>query len=342
LPRGAAYAAQVRVGDRDRPLGRGGLRVGPHAFGSAPIGNLRRAVEEREWSGAVPAAWEAGVRYFDTAPHYGLGLAERRLAEALDGRPRHELVVSTKVGRVLTPRANPDGRQDDEGFAVPADLRRVRDYSREGVRRSLESSLERLQLDRVDILFVHDPDDHEQPALDGAFPALEELRSHGAITSYGAGMNQSAMLARFVERTELDVVMVAGRYTLLDQSALDDLLPAALARHVSVVAAGVFNSGILATERPPSTATYDYQQAPPEILERAARIAAVCARHAVPLPTAAAQFPLAHAAVATVCLGARSAAQVERNAALFEAEIPSAMWDELKADGLLRADAPTP
>jgi D-threo-aldose 1-dehydrogenase len=332
----------VRVGDRDRPLGRGGLRVGPHSFGSAPIANLGRPVEHREWAGAVPAAWEAGVRYFDTAPHYGLGLAERRLAEALDGRPRQELVVSTKVGRLLTPRANPEGRQDDEGFAVPADLRRVRDYSREGVRRSLESSLERLGIDRVDILFVHDPDDHEQPALDGAFPALEELRSQRVITSYGAGMNQSAMLARFAERTELDVVMLAGRYTLLDQSALDDLLPAALARDVSVVAAGVFNSGILATDRPPPTATYDYRPAPPQIRERATKIAAVCERHGVPLPAAAAQFPLGHPAVATVCLGARSAAQVERNAALFAAEIPSSVWDGLKGEGLLRADAPTP
>jgi D-threo-aldose 1-dehydrogenase len=332
----------VRIGDRDRPLGRGGLRVGPHAFGSAPIANLGRPVEDDEWTGAVPAAWEAGVRYFDTAPHYGLGLAERRLAEALDRRPRDELVVSTKVGRLLEPRDNPQRRRDREGFAVPADLRRVRDYSREGVRRSLESSLERLELDRLDILFVHDPDDHEQPALDGAFPALEELRAQGAITSYGAGMNQSAMLARFIERTDLDVVMVAGRYTLLDQSALDDLLPAALAGDVSVVAAGVFNSGVLATDRPRRTATYDYRRAPAAILERAARIAAVCERHGTTLPAAAVQFPLGHPAVATVCLGARSAAQVERNAALFDAEIPAAVWDELKAEGLLREEAPTP
>ena len=302
------------------------------------MANLGRRVDERDWSGAVPAAWEAGVRYFDTAPHYGLGLAERRLAATLP----EGAIVSTKVGRLLVPRENPDGREDDEGFAVPADLRRARDYSRDGVRRSLESSLERLEMDRVDIVFVHDPDEHEQPALEGAFPALEALRSQGAITSYGAGMNQSAMLARFVERTESDVVMLAGRYTLLDQSALDDLLPGALARDVSVVAAGVFNSGILATHPPRSTATYDYERAPEGIVGRATRIAAVCERHGTSLPAAAAQFPLGHPAVATVCLGARSAAQVERNAALFDAEIPAPLWEELKTEGLLREDAPTP
>jgi D-threo-aldose 1-dehydrogenase len=312
------------------------MELGPHAFGAAPIGNLGRAVEDEEWSGAVPAAWEAGVRYFDTAPHYGLGLAERRLGKVLpDGA-----VVSTKVGRLLVPRENPEGARDDEGFAVPADLARVRDYSRDGVLRSLESSLERLGRDRVDILFVHDPDDYEVAALEGAFPALEELRAQGVIASYGAGMNQSAMLARFVERTDLDIVMLAGRYTLLDQSALDDLLPIALQRDVSVVAAGVFNSGILATDRPRATATYDYEQASGEIFERANRIADVCERHGIRLPAVAAQFPLAHPAIATVCLGARSAAQVQRNAALFEEPVPAGVWEELKDEGLLRADVP--
>jgi D-threo-aldose 1-dehydrogenase len=293
---------------------------------------------DEEWRGAVPAAWESGVRYFDTAPHYGLGLAERRLGETL----RRGAIVSTKVGRLLEPRENPDGAGDDEGFAVPADLTRVRDYSRGGVLRSLESSLARLGVDRVDILFVHDPDDHEREALEGAFPALEELRAQGTITSYGAGMNQSAMLARFVERTDLDVVMLAGRYTLLDQGALDDLLPAAVEREVSVVAAGVFNSGILASDRPRADATYDYEPASPEIHARATRMADVCERHGTTLPAAAVQFPLAHPAVATVCLGARSAAQVKRNAALFERPVPPAAWAELKDEGLLRPDAPTP
>lgn len=295
-------------------------------------------VADEEWRGAVPAAWQSGVRYFDTAPHYGLGLAERRLGETLPGGA----IVSTKVGRLLEPRENRDGAQDDEGFAVPAACARVRDYSRDGVLRSLEASLERLGADRVDILYVHDPDDYEDEALDGAFPALEELRAQGTIASYGAGMNQSAMLARFAERTDLDVVMLAGRYTLLDQGALDDLLPAAVERDVSVVAAGVFNSGILATERPRADATYDYAAAPPAIHARATRIADVCERHGTTLPAAAVQFPLAHPAVATVCLGARSAAQVERNAALFARRVPDTAWEELKREGLLRPDAPTP
>ena len=176
-----------------RPLGRGGLTVGPVAFGSAPIGNLGREVSDVEWRGALAAAWDAGIRYYDTAPHYGLGLAERRLAEGLAGRDG--FVLSTKVGRLLEP-----GEGSSEGYAVPPTHVRVRDYSRDGVRASLESSLERLGVDRVDIVFVHDPDDFEREALEGAFPALEELRSQGVITSYGAGMNQSEMLARFVAR----------------------------------------------------------------------------------------------------------------------------------------------
>jgi D-threo-aldose 1-dehydrogenase len=321
-----------------RPLGRGGVTVGALSFGTAPIGNLGRPVADDEWRGALAAAWDAGVRYYDTAPHYGLGLAERRLAEGLAGRDG--FVVSTKVGRLLAPSSG--DTMDTEGFAVPATSVRVRDYSRDGVLASLESSLERLGLDRVDLLLVHDPDDFYSEALDGAFPALEELRSQGVIASYGAGMNQAEMLADFVRETDLDVVMLAGRYTLLEQGALDDLLPACQARGVSVIAAGVFNSGLLARERPREGATYNYAPAPPELIARANRIADVLERHGTSLPVAAAQFPLAHPAVATVCLGARSAAQVRRNAALFDEPVPEAAWSELVAEGLLRADAPVP
>jgi len=321
-----------------RPLGRGGLAVGPISFGTAPIGNLGRPVGEDEWRGALAAAWEAGVRYYDTAPHYGLGLAERRLAEGLAGRDG--FVVSTKVGRLLAPSRT--DAMDTEGFAVPATHVRVRDYSRDGVLASLESSLERLGLDRVDLLLVHDPDEHYREALDGAFPALEELRSQGVIASYGAGMNQAEMLADFVRETDLDVVMLAGRYTLLEQGALDDLLPACLERGVSVVAAGVFNSGILATDLPQRSATYNYQPTDEDTFDRAQRLAAVCARFGTSLPAAAARFPLAHPAISTVCLGAHSAAQIRRNAALFEIDIPDGVWSELRAEGLLRTDAPTP
>jgi D-threo-aldose 1-dehydrogenase len=237
---------------------------------------------------------------------------------------------------------NSTGALDDEGFDVPADFIRVRDYSRDGIRRSLESSLERLGLDRVDIAFVHDPDDFYAEALDHAFPALEELQAEGMITSYGAGMNQSAMLTRFVERTDLDVVMLAGRYTLLEQGALDDLLPACLERNVSIVAAGVFNSGVLATDVPQRTATYNYEPVPDDAFASASRLAAVCNRYGTPLPAVAAQFPLGHPAIRTVCLGAYSAAQVRRNAALFEIDVPEELWSELRAARLLRTDVPTP
>jgi D-threo-aldose 1-dehydrogenase len=304
------------------------------------MGNLLRTVPDDEASGAVAAAWECGVRYFDVAPHYGLGLAERRLGLALRDRPQEEFLVSTKVGRLLRPVPNPTGARDDEGFDVPADFVRVRDYSRDGVRRSLESSLERLGLDRIDIAFVHDPDDFYREALDGAFPALEELRAEGVITSYGAGMNQSEMLTRFVERTDLDVVMLAGRYTLLEQGALDDLLPACVERGVSVVAAGVFNSGILATDVPQRFTTYNYEAPDEDTFDRAHRLAAVCTRLGTSLPAVAARFPLAHPAISTVCLGAYSAAQVRRNAALFEMDIPDGVWSELRAEGLLRTEAP--
>src|SRR4051812_37581779 len=313
-----------------RSLGRGGLAVGPLSFGTAPIGNLGRRVGGDEWRGVLAAAWEAGVRYYDTAPHYGLGLAEQRLAEGLAGRDG--FVVSTKVGRLLSPSSS--DTMGTEGFAVPATHVRVRDYSRDGVLASLESSLERLGLDRVDLLFVHDPDDYYSEALDGAFPALEELRSQGVIASYGAGMNQAEMLADFVRETDLDVVMLAGRYTLLEQGALDDLLPECEARGVSVVAAGGFNSGRRARGPPPPGAAHHPPPAPPELLARVHRIADVLERHGTSVPVAAAQFPLAHPAVATVCLGARSAAQVRRNAALFEDSVPDAAWSELVSEGL--------
>lgn len=317
-----------------RALGRSGLRTGPVSFGAASIGNLYAAVSERTAAAAVRAALRAGIRYFDTAPHYGLGLSERRLGAVLVGWPRDELIISTKVGRLLVPDPGGAGRRDDEGFDVPASLRRVRDYSRDGVLRSLEESLKRLGTHRIDVVFVHDPDDHYAQALEGAFPALEELRSQGVIRSYGAGMNQAAMLADFVRHTDLDVVMLAGRYTLLEQSGAG-LLRLCAERGVSVVAAGVFNSGLLATGQPAPGDRYDYSPAPPVLLERARRIAAACRRHGVSLPRAAAWFPLRQPAVACVCLGMRSAAHVLRNAELLERPVPDELWADLIAEGLL-------
>ena len=324
-----------------RALGRSGIEVGPYAFGVAPVANLGHEVAEEEAATALEAAWSAGVRYFDTAPHYGLGLGERRLGAFLATKPRDEFVLSTKVGRVLVD--NPLGvQQDDEGFDVRSPLVRRLDYSADGVRRSLDDSLERMGLDRIDVVFVHDPDEFYRESMEEAFPALDELRREGVIASYGAGMNQSAMLTDFVLNTDLDVVMCAGRYTLLEQGALDDLLPAASARGVSVIAAAVFNSGLLARDRPAPGATYDYAPASAEMLARVGAIADVCEANGVSLPAAALQFALGHPAVATVCTGARSAAQVRRNARLFDLPIPDSLWADLASAGLLRADAPLP
>jgi len=325
------------VKEQTRPFGRSGLTVGPIGYGVAALGNLYSPRPDDVWPGCVPAAWEAGIRYFDTAPHYGLGLAEQRLGDGLRGLPRDGFVLSTKVGRVLDP--NPDYRPGDTDlgnlFDVPATLRRRFDYSRDGVLRSVEDSLERLGLDRIDVLFVHDPDEHEREALEGAFPALEELRSQGVIRSYGAGMNQSAMLTRFVEQTDLDIIMCAGRYTLLDPSAENDLLPAARARGVSVAVAAVFNSGILATDRPVRTATFDYGAAPTELVNRTERIADIADAYGVTVPQLAVQFPLRNEAVSTVVLGADSPEQITRNAGLADAPVPDDLWAELQDAGLI-------
>ncbi len=308
-------------------------------YGAAALGNLYQALPEDEWPRIVPAAWAGGIRYFDVAPHYGLGLAERRLGESLRAFPRDEYLVSTKVGRVLVPQ-DAAGRTDiDNLFDVPADHRRVRDYSRDGVLRSIDDSLTRLGLDRIDFVLVHDPDEYEAEALDGAFPALSELRDQGVITSFGAGMNQSGMLARFVRETDADVMMVAGRWTLLDQSALDDLLPAAVERDVAVIAAAVFNSGILATDAPAHGAMFDYGSADPAIVERAQALADVAHRYGVTLPELATQFPLTHPAVASVVMGGATAEQMKRNSRLVERPVPPEVWAEIAELGLISPSA---
>jgi D-threo-aldose 1-dehydrogenase len=318
-----------------------GVGVSELSLGCAQLGNLYREVSDDDAGATVGAAWELGVRYFDTAPHYGLGLSERRLGAALANRPRAEYVLSSKVGRVLEPLAAVEG-VDDEGFAVPRTHRRVFDFGREGIRRCFAESLARLRVDRLDIAYLHDPDDHIPEVLASGFPALAELRAEGAVAAIGAGMNHSTPLARLVRETDVDVVMLAGRYTLLDQEALDDLLPACEERGIAVVAAGVFNSGLLARPVPPDDATYDYGRAPRRLVERARAIAAICRRHGTTLPAAAIAFPLAHPAVVSVCVGARSPEQVERNVSLYREPIAPDLWRELQAEGLLRADAPMP
>jgi D-threo-aldose 1-dehydrogenase len=311
-----------------RPLGRSAVRVTELSFGGAAIGNLFTAVTDDAARAAVDAAWDGGIRTFDTAPHYGLGLSERRLGEALRDRPRAEYVICTKVGRLLEPAgADRATAADPEGFAVPASHVRRFDFSADGVRRSLAASLDRLGLDRVDIVLIHDPDDHGEQAIGEAYPALEKLRAEGVVGAIGVGMNQAAMLTRFITQTDIDAVLVAGRYTLLDRSAADELLPAAERRGVSVIAGGVFNSGLLAAPAP--GATYDYQAASGELLDRALRLERACAEFGVPLRAAAARFPLTHPAVASVLIGARSAAEISEAIALRALDIPRALWDAL-------------
>jgi D-threo-aldose 1-dehydrogenase len=330
-----------------RRLGRSPVHVTELSFGGAAIGNLFTEVSDDDARAAVDAAWDGGIRTFDTAPHYGLGLSERRLGAALRHRPRDEYVISTKVGRLLEPagdssasdssaRAGQVGR-DTEGFAVPARHVRRFDFSADGIRRSLAASLERLGTGRVDLALIHDPDDHGEQALREAYPALEKLRAEGTVRAIGVGMNQAAMLTRFVTETDIDAVLVAGRYTLLDKSAARALLPAALRRGVSVIAGGVFNSGVLAA--PAAGATYDYRVAPDELIGRARLIEETCARFGVPLRAAAARFPLTSPAVASVLIGARSAAEITDAVRLRALDIPAALWDALAAaDESRRAD----
>ncbi len=324
-----------------KPFGPQGIRLDRLGFGAAGIGNLYHAMSDDEAVEAVDAAWDNGIRYFDTAPHYGLGLSEKRLGRALGRRPRSEFVFSSKVGRLLVPNEHRTGN-DPAGFVVPDDLRRVRDYSRDGVLRSIEGTLERTGLDRIDIVYIHDPDDHWPQACDEAMPTLAELRDEGVLGAIGAGMNRTPMLERFLRETAADVVMMAGRYTLIEQGALTDVLSAAAELGKSVVAAGVFNSGLLAAHRPSPGQKYDYVDAPADILARAQRLADVCERHGTTLPAAAIAFPFGHPAVVDVTLGMRSPAQVASNVDACRNPPPAEFWQDLKDRGLLGADVPTP
>jgi D-threo-aldose 1-dehydrogenase len=313
----------------------GSARIG---LGTAPLGNLFTAVSEEDAVATVEAAWDEGWRYFDTAPHYGLGLAEERLGRALRDKPRDSYVLSSKVGRLLVPSDSP--APDDQGYEVTTDLRREWDFSRDGVLRSIEDSLRRIGTDRLDVVFVHDPDDHYEEALRTAFPTLAALRDEGVIGAIGSGMNQSEMLTRFVRETDLDVIMLAGRYTVLDPDALDDVLPACLDNDVQVIAAGVFNSGLLSQARPAPDATFNYVPAPAALRQKAEQLADVCESHGVTLPAVALQFPLMHPAVAGVVVGCRNPEEVRTNAALARTEVPAGVWSDLRSAGLLRADAP--
>ena len=314
---------------------RGGLHLTEIGLGAAQFGNLFRETSDEQAEGAVSSAWQGGVRYFDTAPHYGLGLSERRLGRLLKDFPRDEFVVSSKVGKLLVPSPESADRLDDQGFVVPASTRREWDFSRDGILRSLESTLERTGLDSIDIVYLHDPDDHLDQALGEGIQTLIELREQGVVRAVGAGMNQSEALAALIRAADVDLVMLAGRYTLLEQGAADDLLPLALDRGVGVVIAGVYNSGLLSSPRPAADAKYDYADAPSELIARANAIADVCEAHGVTLPEAALAFPLLHPAVVSVVVGARDAGQMTGNLERYGTTIPPELWAELHAASLL-------
>ena len=331
-------------------LGRTDLRVTRLGFGAAPIGGLYTAVTDPDARATVERAWDLGIRTFDVAPLYGYGAAERRLGAVLAERPRSDFVLSTKVGRLVrredaiepgadVDRQAMDGRED--AFYVRTEpVRMVFDYSADGVRSSIEESLTRLGLDRIDIALIHDPDTHWATAIGEAFPALARLREAGVIGAVGVGMNQSAMLARFARDGDFDVFLVAGRYTLLDQDALGELLPLCVERNIAVLAGGAMSSGILADPR--AGGRFNYQPAPPAVVDRARRLAATCARHDVPLRAAAAQFPLAHPAVRSLIAGARRIEHLDEYPELLGHPIPAALWADLRAEGLIDPAAPVP
>lgn len=312
---------------------------GPLSYGAANVGNLYTAMSDDDAEAVLAAAWDCGIRYYDTAPHYGLGLSERRLGRFLGTKPRNEYLVSTKVGRLLRPHPAGVGRLDvDNGFAVPADTTRVWDFSRDGVRRGLEESLDRLGLDHVDVLYLHDPEEHDlEPSLTTGLPAVAELRDEGTVKAVGVGSKSTAALLAAVRTGAVDLLMVAGRFTLLEQPALDQVIPACREQHVGIVDAAVFNSGVLASPELTTASRYEYREIPPPVLARARAIAAACEEHGVELPAAALQYPLREPAVRTVVAGAATPEQVRQNAQRMRARVPQALWDRLREEGLVAA-----
>jgi D-threo-aldose 1-dehydrogenase len=313
-----------------------------HGLGCAPLANLYRAIGEEEARATVDAAFDAsgGARtYLDTAPHYGLGRSEERLGRALAGRDRGSYLLSTKVGRRLRDLA-PGEAPDGQGFVDVPPRARVWDFSADGIRATLEASLRRLGVDAVDIVYLHDVEDHLDEVYATGFPALAALREEGVVGAIGFGMNRSDVLARLVADLDLDVVLCAGRWTLLERTALDDLLPVCERRGTGVVVGGVYNSGLLADPRP--GAPYDYAAAPPELVRRARELAAVCEEFGVPLRAAALRFPFGHPSVVCALVGAASAAEVRDNAELFGRDVPDALWHALVERGLLAEDVPLP
>jgi D-threo-aldose 1-dehydrogenase len=337
-----------------RPLGRTGLPVSALGFGAAPLGDLYALLDDATAVATVEAALDAGMTLIDTSPHYGNGLSELRVGAGLRRRPRDRVVLSTKIGRVMDPRRRPDPPPAgviSPGFAGGVPHRAAFDYSYDGALRAFEQSLLRMGVDRIDVLLIHDVDvwthgrdmfeTRFKEAMDGAYRALDRLRGEGVVKAIGVGINEAEICARFAEAGDFDTVLMAGRYSLLEQGGAARFLPLALTKGIGVILGGVFNSGILATG-PVEGARYNYRPAPPEIMERVRRIDAVCRSHGVPLADAALRFPLGHPAVASIVLGAVAPEEIARNVASLARPIPSGLWSDLKAEGLLAADVPTP
>lgn len=330
---------------QQRRVGKTDLSVTCLGLGTATMGGSRIPVPREESENIVRAAWNAGVRYVDTAPFYGVGAAERRVGDALRDRPRNDWVLSTKVGRLLRPRRQPGGATD--GGLAPMPFEVVYDYTYDGIMRSVEDSYQRLGLAKLDILFVHDIGvyqhgadgnmPHMRALRDSGYRALQALKSDGTASAIGIGVNEKAVLIEALGFADWDVFLLAGRYTLLEQDPMDDLLPMCMTRGTSIVVGGPLNSGILAGRD-----TWNYAAAPPQVVERVKRIEAVCDAHKVPLAAAALQFPLAHPAVCAIIPGPRSAAEFEANVRLLQMKIPTGLWADLRTAGLLHPDAPTP
>lgn len=310
-------------------LGRGGLQVSRLGLGTAPLGGMFSSVEEEDSDALIAAAIRTGIRYFDTAPLYGHGRAERRLGRGLASLDAADVIISSKIGRLL----EAGGAKGPTIFVDADPYEPVFAFSGDAVRRSIESSLERLGRDRLEIVFIHDPEDHTEQAVAEAYPVLHQLRDEGVIASVGIGTNFGGVATHFVEETDIDVVLIAGRYTLLDQSAQRDLLPAASRRDVSVIAAGVFNSGVLV--QPDERGTYDYAPASPEVIARARALHDLVAPYEVPVAALGLQFPLRHPAVPVVLTGARNASELEENVRAMDVDVPAALWEDLDSSGLL-------
>lgn len=331
-----------------RPLGRSGIDVSILGFGCAPLGELYSRIDEDVAQQTLQAAFNSGITLFDAAPLYGHGLAEHRLGTALRRFGRDNVIVSTKVGRYMNPRAP---RGSGSGYAGGFNHRAVFDYSYDGTLRAFDQSLLRIGTDRIDIALIHDVDVHTHgrdavearfaESMDGAYRALARLKHEGAIRAIGVGVNEADIAARFARAGDFDCMLLAGRYTLLEQGACDDFLPLAAAKGIGIMLGGVFNSGILATGAA-TDAKYDYRVAPAEVVRRVQRIAGLCAAHGVPLAVAALRFALGHPAVATLVLGAVSAEEVARNRRALDHAIPACLWSDFMDAGFLRADVPLP